>query len=358
MTRRIRLPSAGFDRFSGLYLWAAFIIIFAIWVPNLFLTSVTLRTVADSQAVAAMLGIALVIPLAAGTFDLSIGATVGFSAIVVTALQSNHGWGMWPSIAVALALCVAIGFFNGLAVVVFKVNSFIATLGSASIVGAFMTIVSGQTQPLPPASETWNKLTQQQFAGGLQIIVVYLLVLAIIVWWILTKTPIGRYLYAIGGNPDAARLSGVSVGTWTWISLIASAGLSGVAGVLYASQNGPSLTFGPALLLPAFSAAFLGSTQFTPGRVNVWGTLLAVYVLATGVKGLQLVTGVQWLAPMFNGFALIAAVAFAAWGTTQAIRRNRPDIDDDDPSPVEPGQSPDVSTPPAGGSAREAPRVS
>jgi ribose transport system permease protein len=105
----------------------------------------------------------------------------------------------------------------------------------------------------------------------------------------------------------------VRTGKWIWVSLIVSGTVSGVAGILYASLAGPSLTYGPALLLPAFAAVFLGSTQFRPGRFNVWGTVLAVYVLAVGVEGLSFVTSVQWLSYMFNGVALIAAVAFAGW---------------------------------------------
>lgn len=250
-----------------------------------------------------MLAIAIVIPLAAGTFDLSVGAVVGCSAIIATSLQSDYGWGVWPSILATVVVAVLIGAVHGFIVVVLKVDSFIATLGSASIIGTLQTIVSGDSQPIPPDSEIWNNLTQYQIFGGFQIIVLYMLILALIVWWVLAKTPFGRYLYAIGGNSEAARLSGVDVDGWRWMSLIASAGISGLAGVLYASQNGPSLTFGPALLLPAFSAAFLGSTQFIPGRFNIWGTILAIYVLATGVKGLQLVTGVHWIAPMLNGGA-------------------------------------------------------
>jgi ribose transport system permease protein len=80
---------------------------------------------------------------------------------------------------------------------------------------------------------------------------------------------------------------------------------------MFASLNGPSLDFGPTLLLPAFAAAFLGSTQLQPGKFNVWGTLLAIYVLATGVQGLQLVSGASWLSDMFNGVALIVAVALS-----------------------------------------------
>jgi ribose transport system permease protein len=143
--------------------------------------------------------------------------------------------------------------------------------------------------------------------------VLYLLILAALVWWVMQHTPAGRYLYAIGGNSEAARLAGVRTDRWTFLSLVASGFICGIAGVLYGSLSGPSLTFGPAMLLPAFAAVFLGSTQIRPGRVNVWGTLIAVYVLATGVKGLQLVTGVQWLSDLFNGAALIVAVAFATW---------------------------------------------
>ena len=80
---------------------------------------------------------------------------------------------------------------------------------------------------------------------------------------------------------------------------------------MFSSLNGPSLDFGSTLLLPAFAAAFLGSTQLIPGRFNVWGTLLAIYVLATGVQGLQFVSGASWLSDMFNGVALIIAVALS-----------------------------------------------
>jgi ribose transport system permease protein len=104
---------------------------------------------------------------------------------------------------------------------------------------------------------------------------------------------------------------------------VASATIAGVAGIFYGSLSGPSLTFGQGLLLPAFAAVFLGSTQLKPGRCNVWGTLLAVYVLATGVQGLEFVTGVLWLNDMFNGVALIAAVAFAVWRQGGAGRRDR-----------------------------------
>jgi ribose transport system permease protein len=190
----------------------------------------------------------------------------------------------------------------------------------SSILAAVLVIVSGDASPTPPLSSAWNNLTQTTIAG-FQIIVLYLIVLAVVIWWFMAHTPAGRYLYAIGGNAEAARLSGVRVSRWSGMALIASAGIAGLAGVFFTSQGGPSLDFGPALLLPAFAAAFLGSTQFQPGKFNVWGTLLAIYVLATGVQGLQLVSGAVWLSDMFNGVALILAVAMSVSRGTPGTRR-------------------------------------
>ena len=306
-----------FDRFSGLYLWALFIIVFSVWEPRTFPTSGTLHSVASQQAIEAMLALAVLIPLAAGNYDLSVGATVNFSTILVVVLQVSEHWSMWTAIAITVPCCAVIGTVNGFLVVRLGVNSFIATLGVGAVVGALQEIISSQNQPLPPQSSAWNSLAQRQLLG-FPAVCWYLLVLAIVVWWVLARTPAGRYLYAIGGNPEAARLSGVAVGQWTWLSLVASSTICGIAGVLYASLSGPSLAFGAGLLLPAYAAAFLGSTQLLPGRFNVWGTLIAVYVLATGVEGLQLVTSVQWLSDMFNGVALVSAVAFAVWRQRRA----------------------------------------
>jgi ribose transport system permease protein len=190
------------------------------------------------------------------------------------------------------------------------VNSFIATLGMGSVLSAVEVIISSNSQPIPPSSTAWNNFTQTT-VGGFQIVVLYLVIIAFFLWWVTAHTPVGRYLYAIGGNTEAARLSGVRINRYTTLSLVSSATIAGLAGVMFSSLNGPSLDFGPTLLLPAFAAAFLGSTQLIPGRFNVWGTLLAIYVLATGVQGLQLVSGASWLNDMFNGVALIIAVALS-----------------------------------------------
>jgi ribose transport system permease protein len=320
----------GFDRFSGLYLWAFFIIVFGIWVPDEFLTTSTLHSVAAQQAVTGMVALAILIPLAAGLYDLSVGATANLCGIITVVLMNNHHWAVVPAIIFAVVVALAIGSINSFVVVKLGVNSFIATLGMGSILAATQVIVSANSQPLPPTSTAWNNFTQTT-VGGFQIVVLYLLILALLLWWMTAHTPAGRYLYAVGGNTEAARLSGVRIERYTTFALITSATVAGLAGVMFSSLNGPSLNFGGTLLLPAFAAAFLGSTQLIPGRFNVWGTLLAIYVLATGVQGLQLVSGASWLSDMFNGVALIIAVALsiqrspsAQWARIKARFRRRP----------------------------------
>jgi ribose transport system permease protein len=316
------IDRVGLDRFSGLYLWAAFIIIFGIWLPGTFLTISTAHSIGSAQAVAGIAAIAVLIPMCCGQFDLSVGANANLTGIIVVVLQDNYRIGVVPAILMGLLIGVFIGFVNGFIVVKLRVSSFIATLGMGSILTAFTAIVSNNQQPNPVLTPFWNNLTQYT-VGGFQIIVFYLLLIAIIAWWLLGHTPFGRYLYAIGGNADAARLSGVRVERWIWTSLTIAGGVAGIGGILFTSQTGPSLSFGPGLLLPAFAAAFLGSTQLKPGIFNVWGTLLAIYVLATGVEGLQLVSGQQWMSDMFNGVALILAVALAAVRGTPGISRRR-----------------------------------
>lgn len=346
------VPKLGLERFSGLYLWALFIITFSIWVPDFFFTSATLHSVASAQVVPAVLSLAITIPLAAGVYDLSIGSAANLAAVLVCVLQTVSGLGMWESIGLTLLVGVVIGLVNGFIVVKLHVSSLIATLGTSVVLTAFQEMIQGAGGPQPPTDAAWANLTQHEF-GGFQVIVGYIIVIALLCWWILDRTPAGRYVYAVGGNDEAARLAGVAVGKWQVLTLVGSGFLGSIGGILYASQSGPSLTFGGSLLLPAFAAAFLGSTQFTPGRVNVWGTVLAVYVLATGVKGLQFVTGVAWLNDMFSGVALIAAVAFAVWrqraGVADAAGRGEKREDPDNGASE---QESGGSDPPSGSASR------
>jgi ribose transport system permease protein len=156
---------------------------------------------------------------------------------------------------------------------------------------------------------------------GLQLPVYFLAVMALIMWYVIERTSAGRRLYATGANPEAARLSGIRTSRVILLATIACAVIAGIAGVLESSQLATGdPTIGPGYLLPAIAAVFLGSTQFRNGRMNVWGTVLGAYVIATGVMGLSLAGAPTWTPKLLEGVILIAAVALAYYQRTPSAR--------------------------------------
>ena len=139
--------------------------------------------------------------------------------------------------------------------------------------------------------------------------------LALIAWYLLEHAPFGRRLQATGAGPEAARLAGINTDRMVFAGLVASSLAATIGGILITSQIGSvSPTIGSGYLLPVFAAVFLGTTQIKVGRFNVWGTIVAIYLLATGVKGLQLGGGEGWITDAFNGAALLLAVSLAVLG--------------------------------------------
>jgi ribose transport system permease protein len=306
--RKINL---GLDRFSGLYVWVAIIVLFAIWIPDLFLTEGNFRIIAGDQAITAMLAIGLIVPLAAGVFDLSIAGVMGFSVAMVS-YQLSQGISAPIAIFTTLLCGALIGAVNGFVVVKLNVDSFIATLGMSSILLAGTYWVTDGKQITEGFTDGFLDMGSKPFLG-LPLPFYYMIIVAAIMYVVLEKTPLGRYLYATGGNRQASRLAGLRVERIMFGALVTSATIAALTGVILAAKLGTAAPdIGPSYLLPAFSAVFLGSTQIRAGRVNVLGTLIAIYLLATGVKGLQLAGAPSYVNDLFNGLALIIAVALAA----------------------------------------------
>jgi ribose transport system permease protein len=313
-----------FRNISALYIFAVMFIVFSIWVPDTFLQWNTWKALLDSQAVTAILAVGLVIALSAGAFDLAIGTELGFGAIFVGWLLVDKGVGLVPAIVLTLLAGAVIGLVNGILITRVRIDSFIATLGMSSVLLALIAWVSSSQQIVGVGSSFEKLGTTEIF--GLTLPVYLMLAVGLVVWYLLERTPLGRRVYATGGNIEAARLAGVRVAAVVICSLVACATIAAFAGMLVTANLGTGdPTIGPAYLLPAFSAAFLGSTQFRGGRFNVWGTIVAVIVLATGVKGLQLAGAPIWIPDLFNGVALLLAVGLAKWETTAsragAVRR-------------------------------------
>ena len=308
---------------SAIYVFIFLVGIFSMWIPDLFLTKTTWRTLLDNQVVTALCAMALVIPLAAGVVNLAVGAQVGAVSILVGWLLVKQGINPALAVVVCAVFGCAVGFATGLLLVYARIDSFIGTLGVSSLLAAFITAISGGRQILGVPTGFADLGTDQLF--GITYPVYFVLIVAVALWYLLERTTAGRRIYATGGNIEAARLSGVRTARVIIGSLVLCGLITAFAGMLVTARlANADPTIGPGYLLPAFTGAFFGSTQFRGGRFNVFGTLLAVYVLATGVKGLQLAGAPVWFPDVFNGAALLIAVALAKFqsgGRTKAIAR-------------------------------------
>lgn len=295
-----------------LYLYSLIWLVFTAWVPNTWLTWLTHRSVLNQNSILVIAALGLLVPLAAGVFDLSIAATISSSAVVVSWGLVEQQWAIPVAIGAALAVALLIGVVNGLLVVKLHIDSFIATLGMSSVMTAF-AVWRSNNRSILGFPDSFKSITTE-LAWGLNKTVVYALLLGLALWFVLEHTALGRYLFATGGAREAARLAGVQTDRYVFGSLVTSAGFAGLAGVLLASQFGSTQAqSGAPYLLPAFAAAFLGATQFKR-RFNVWGALLAVFVLQSGVKGLQLAgVGSAWIESLFFGIALIVAVGLSSF---------------------------------------------
>jgi ribose transport system permease protein len=289
------------------------IIIFSVMLPNTFPTLLNLRSIISDKAIIALLSLAAMIPMAAGRIDLTVGYGIVLWHILAISLQTMFGL-PWPLVVmIILVLGAATGFLNGLLVEIAKIDSFIATLGTGTVLYAIALWHTGGRQVVGVLPDGFLALNGTMVLG-LPITGYYVLVTAIVMWLVLEYTPVGRYIYAIGASPKAAALNGIPVRKFVIGAFVSSGLLAALTGVLLASKlRIGQASVGLEYLLPALVGAFLGSTTIKPGRVNVWGTLTGVVILAVGISGIQQFGGSFFVEPLFNGVTLLVAIGIAGY---------------------------------------------
>jgi ribose transport system permease protein len=318
--------AAGLLQTQGLLaLTAALVVLFSVLLPDTFPTALNARSILGDKSIVAIAALAAMVPMTAGKFDLSIGYAIGLSHIATLSLQLYHGV---PWQAAALAACAAgaaIGLLNGLLVELARIDSFIATLGTGTVLYAISNGTTAGRQVVGALPDAFLALSASSVAG-VPMPALYLVLLGVFLWIVLEYLPVGRFLHAIGSNPEAARLAGIPVRRCVIWAFVTSGFLSAFAGVALASklQIGQS-SVGMEFLLPAFVGSLLGSTTVHPGRFNVWGTLIAVLLLAVGIAGIQQMGSSFFVEPLFNGLTLIAAVGLAAYGQRRRALVHTPD---------------------------------
>lgn len=308
----------------------ALIILFSVILPDTFPTMLNFRSILNDKSIIAILSLAAMIPMMAGRIDLTVGYGIVLWHVLAIALQTRLGFS-WPVACLIVILfgCI-LGLINGFLVELAQIDSFIATLGTGTILYAIALWYSEGRQVIGLLPRGFTDL-YASMPFGIPISAFYVIILALLLWVVAEYLPIGRYLYAIGANQRAALLNGIPTRRYVIGSFVASGFLGAIAGILLAARlRIGQASVGLEFLLPSLVGAFLGSTTIKPGRVNVLGTIMGVVILAVGISGIQQLGGEFFVEPLFNGITLLIAIGLAGYaqrrrGTVKHARKANPD---------------------------------
>ncbi len=315
---------AGFVRRYGTLIGVAIVVLyFWLHLPATFLTGRNLLNISQQMSMLAVVASGMTIVMAMGDFDLSVGSTASLAGIVA-ALVFVSGGSIALGIGVALLAGLAGGLINGFLVAYVGILPFIATLGAMTVYSGFAFWLSGGRTIFGDAiPRAFSDFARRGVALGpvnltLPNLTVAALIVAFVVWLFLEQTAVGRRLYAIGDNSEAARLAGVAVRPLRFVAF----GLAGLGaalgGLMYASRvASANPTQGAGLMLDAIAAVFLGQTMTEEGEPRALATLAGVMILGVIGNGLTQMNVDSYVRDMLTGAIVIAAVAASSFGKTR-----------------------------------------
>lgn len=305
--------SVALERLVLPLVWIGLIVLFGILEPSTFLSWSNITNVLGGQSVLFMLALGALLPVLVGDFDLSLGGVMGIAGATVGVLNVQGGVDVFPACLIALAFAVIAGAINAFFVVTLGTNPLIVTLGTGTIYAGIVyfmvnsTTIAGVERSLSVATFTTR-------IGGISLAFYFVSAVMLVLWFIIGWTPFGLRARFVGQSHAVSRLSGVNVNRIRCAGFVGGALIAGIAGVLLVGLTGAfDPTASGSYLLPAYAAVFLGATTISPGRFNAIGTGIAVYFIATGVNGLQILGAQSYVQQLFYGIALVTAVVLARW---------------------------------------------
>lgn len=275
-----------------------------------FLTTANLQVVLGTQGVLAIVALGALLPLIANQWDLSVGAVAGLSAVSV-AYMFGQGYPLWQVLIAAVGTGCAAGLVNAVLVTRVGTSAVITTLGVAGVIAGVITQITGGQAQVANIPAAFRSFGSGEFLGLPRVFCVMVLV-ALVIYYLLGHTPYGRYLYAFGSNAEAARLVGLRTTLLLGSTFVIASVLCAIGGVLLVARSGGAdPRIGDSLTMSALAAAFLSAASIKPGRYNVGGLLVAMFLLAFLNSGLNLAGAPPYVSQYVNGVALIVGVALA-----------------------------------------------
>ncbi|EGT5660524.1 ABC transporter permease [Cronobacter dublinensis] len=314
-------PSARHQLFEFFYKWGmlltvvALVALFGIASDN-FLDPFNIINILRSIAIVTVIAIGVSVSLTIGGFDLSVGSTASLANALVISLFVWHGVGTTEAIVITLALCTLVGLFNAFLIVVLKIPDMLATLASLFVIqGVAMTYSYGgsitQNMVLPSGDMAEGVIPDAfSLLGQVPVIVIVMLVVTVVAQLALSLTTHGRRMYAIGGNPEAARLSGIRITRYKVAAYVIASLLAGLGGILLASRIGSSqVNAGSGYLMDAVAAAWIGFSLAGSGKPNALGTLVGAVILGVLSNGLVMLSVPYYAMDIIKGLVLAGALA-------------------------------------------------
>lgn len=299
------------SRYGTLIGLAFMIVLFTVRAPTAFFSVQNFTNILAQGSLTAIIAAGLTMALVVGEFDLSIGYTASFAGLLVVGFMALQGLPIWLAVPLMLIIGGAIGAINGVLVTKARISAVIATLG----VGTILTGLGFAYSPFPIVTNIpaeFSMISLGRLIPGVPNSIPIMIVVLAILWIILNKTNLGIRMQAVGGNPEAARLSGIRVDR-VKIFAFATAGVcAALTGVMLSSLLGSgTLAAADGYLLDAFAAVFLGSATLRDGEFHIVGTLVGVLVISVGFNGLSIFGAPSWAQQVFSGGILILAVGLA-----------------------------------------------
>ena len=282
--------------------------IFTIMNPA-FVTWINILTVLQQMVLNGILAVGIMFTIITGGIDLSIGCTYAITGICV-AWCTVHGANPFLSILVGIIIGLILGAFNGFLVTGMKLQPFIATLGTMSLYRGIAYVVTGGI-PVTNVPDSYRNIFNGKMAFGLRYYILVMAIVFIIGYIILAKTRTGAYLYAVGGNEEAAKLSGVNVVKTKYVAYIVCGICAAVAGmVMLASLGSAEATAGNGYETNAIAAAAIGGTRMAGGRGTAFGTFIGALMLAVLKVGMVVINVDSFWQYVVTGLIIIIASYF------------------------------------------------
>ena len=291
------------------------VLFFAVWMPP-FISPSNLLTILRSISIVTVIAIGITLSLTVNGFDLSVGSVATLADALVISAFVWYEFGVFPAILIALGGCLAVGLLNSFLIVKLRIPDLLATLSMLFIVEGVATTYTGggsisEGMPRLDGTETFGKLDPVFKAiGSAPWIILIMLVVVLLVHLFLNQTKHGRYLYVVGGNLEAARLSGIPVERYRTLAYVLSALLAALGGVILASRIGSSqINAGAGYLMRAVAAAYIGFSVGGAGRPNALGTLLGAVLMGVLENGLVMMSVPYYSLTIVKGGVQAVALA-------------------------------------------------